>query len=99
MNDVTMKSSVVGGGNSSYNIIRHMSYKIYNDVILTGTLNGNISSSSFKWNRNNWYVNLQNNSSDSCFVLGSGGGQYNLDKNSTSYLTPYGTRLIIEYKE
>lgn len=76
-----------------------MSYKIYNDVILTGTLNGNITSSSFNWNRNDWYVNLQNNSSASCFVLGSGGGQYYLGKDSTSYFTPYGTRLIIEYKE
>lgn len=77
-----------------------MSYKIYNDVILTGTLNGTISSSSFIWNRNDWYVNLQNNKYNTCFVLGSGGGQYYLDKNSTSYIkTPYGTRLIIEYKE
>ena len=76
-----------------------MSYKIYNDVILTGTLNGTISSSSFNWNRNDWYVNLQNNRNNSCFVLGSGGGEYYLDKNSTSYITPYGTRLIIEYKE
>ena len=76
-----------------------MSYKIYNDVILTGTLNGNISSSSFNWNRNDWYVPLQNNINNACLVLGSGGGQYYLDKNSTLYLTPYGTRLIIEYKE
>lgn len=97
--NIIINSSLYGGGNSSYNIIRHISYKIYNDVILTGTLNGNISSSSFKWNRNDWYVNLQNNSSGSCFVLGSGGGQYYLDKGSTSYITPYGTRLIIEYKE
>ena len=92
-------SSLNGGGGNSLNIIRLMSYKIYNDIILTGTLNGTISSSSFNWNRNDWYVPLQNNINNACLVLGSGGGQYYLDKNSISYLTPYGTRLIIEYKE
>ena len=97
MSNINIKSDM-GGGNS-LNIIRLMSYKIYNDVILTGTLNGTISSSSFNWNRNDLYVPLQNNINNACLVLGSGGGQYYLDKNSTSYLTPYGTRLIIEYKE
>ena len=81
-----------------------MSYKIYNDVIITGTLNGTISSSSFNWNRSEWYYeNFQNNKNNTCFVLrGSGEGEYYLDKNSTSHPVnhlPYGTRLIIEFKE
>ena len=78
-----------------------MSYKIYNDVIITGTLNGTISSSSFNWNRNDWYGNLQNNKNNECLVLSSSGGlDYYSYKNSTSFIgTPYGTRLIIEYKE
>ena len=80
-----------------------MSYKIYNDVILTGTLNGTISSSSFIWNRNDWYVNLQNNKNNECLVLlDSGGREYYLDKNSIShpyFATPYCTRLSIEFKE
>lgn len=79
-----------------------MSYKIYNDVIITGTLNGTISSSSFNWNRNDLFAPLQNNINNECLVLDSGGGKYYLDKNSIShpgFIRPYGTRLIIEYKE
>ena len=97
MSNINIKSDM--GGNP-LNIIRNMSYKIYNDVIITGTLNGTISNSSFNWNINGYYTPLQNNINNTCLVLGSGGGQYYLDKNDISYAgIPYGTRLIIEYKE
>lgn len=91
---------VMGGGNSFYNIIRNVSYKIYNDVILKGTLNGTISSSSFNWNRiDSVFANLQNNLNDLCFILTST-SLYNQDKDSTTYAGfPCGIRLIIEYKE
>lgn len=77
-----------------------MSYKIYDDVILTGTLNDTISSSSFNWNRiNSVFANLQNNLNDLCFILTSS-KIYRLSKDSTNYSgRPYGIRLIIEYKE
>jgi hypothetical protein len=89
----------MGGGNS-LNIIRNISYKTHNDIILTGTLNGTISSSSFNWNRNNYvFANLQNNLNDLCFILTSS-MIYHLSKDSTTYSgSPYGIRLIIEYKE
>ena len=90
----------MGGGNS-LNIIRHISYKIYNDVILTGTLNGVISSSSFNWNRiDSVFANLQNNLNDLCFILTSS-KIYHLSKDSTTHYngSQYGIRLIIEYKE
>ena len=106
MSNINIKSDM-GGGNS-LNIIRLMSYKIYNDVILTGTLNGTISSSSFNWNRNDLYVPLQNNTNNACCFVRGSGEEYYSDKNRTShewyenpfwYSKPYGTRLIIEYKE
>ena len=100
MNDYS-SSRNGGGGNSSLNIIRNMSYKIYNDVILTGTLNGTISSSSFNWNRiDSVFANLQNNLNDLCFILTSS-KLYHLSKDSTTHNNglPYGIRLIIEYKE
>lgn len=77
-----------------------MSYKIYNDVILKGTLNGTISSSSFNWNiTSSVFANLQNNSNDLCIILTSTSSYYSR-KDSTTYAgSPHGIRLIIEYKE
>lgn len=90
----------MGGGNP-FNIIRLMSYKIYDDVILTGTLNDTISSSSFNWNINNLDIYFQNNINNACFALGnSGGSEFYTYKNVTvTQYAPYGTRLIIEFKE
>lgn len=70
-------------------------------MILTGTLNGNISSSSFKWNTISWiFVNLQNNLNNLCFVLTSS-ELYHDPKDWVWHngSIPFGTRLIIEYKE
>ena len=97
MSNINIKSDM-GGGNP-LNIIRLMSYKIYNDVILTGTLNDNISSSSFNWNRSTLSVNLQNNATHFCLVFRHNGEQVYYDKDTTAGAYYFGTRLIIEFKE
>ena len=71
-------------------------------MILTGTLNGNISSSSFNWNRsNNLLVNLQNNLYAACFILDDSSTITHRPKDwaRSSSILPHCPRLIIEYKE
>lgn len=105
MSNNNIKSDM-GGGNSFYNIIRTIdSYDIFNNLILSGDLNGNITASSDKvWNHYDVYLfnHLQENIENFSRLIyhtNSGNTLVYKNKNNSSGSYPTTIRPVLECKE